>query len=154
MTELNIGRGLKSYTMKGEGGQCEIRFNPTDEGFLERMYATIEQLEAITDKKRKEWESLDDPKGIFDLMRQLDRDVRAEIDGLFGGPVSQAVCGDVRICAYSDGLPIWMNMILAVIDEMDASLRASHDMGRQRLNKYTAKYAKTPRHRPGKGRRR
>lgn len=141
MTELNISGGLKSYTVKGEGGQCEIRFNPTDDGFLQEMYATIEKLEDITDKKRKEWENTNDPKAVFDIMSQFDREVRTEVDRLFGAPISQAVCGNVRICAHSDGLPIWMNLILAVIDEMDASVRASHDRGRQRLNKYMAKYA-------------
>ena len=72
--------------------------------------------------------------------------IREEIDKAFGEPVCDKVCCGSSPVALSDGLPVWMNFLMAVIDEIDANMPEGEKRSRARvqqyMDKYNTKYAK------------
>ena len=66
--------------------------------------------------------------------------MREAIDSVFGVPVSQAVFGGIHAYSMSNGLPVWCNLVLAIMDEMDDSFTREQKAMNPRVQKYTAKY--------------
>lgn len=48
----------------------------------------------------------------------------------------------MNVYALADGLPVWMNLMLAVLDVVDAKLAQENERANPRLEKYLAKYRK------------
>lgn len=51
-----------------------------------------------------------------------------------------AVFGTMNVYALADGLPVWCNLMLAIIDEMDSSFAREKKASNPRVQKYLAKY--------------
>ena len=118
-----------------------IYFNPSDHGFLNRLYDTTENLSKIMTTAKEEMKKATGA-ALFEISRKEDADLRAEVDGLLGEGFCQDVFGDVRLSAISDGLTIVENLLYAIIDEMDSSLTENMKRRDARVRKYTDKYAK------------
>ena len=73
-------------------------------------------------------------------MRQRDAEVSDGVDRLFGEGTAAAVFQGHSTHAMAEGLPLWTNFFLAVIDtvpeEMSKQIRAS----KPRVEKYLKKY--------------
>ena len=139
MKELNFESGLVTYSLNGK---CEVSFNPTDSNFVERLYAAFEELD-----KKQEWykaqiEKMANKREIFDFARERDTEMRGIIDGVFDAPVSDAVFGGMNVYAVAGGLPVWCNLMLAVMDEIDTTFSREQKLTTPRIAKYTAKYRK------------
>lgn len=136
MNTLNFSTGVKTFAVND--GAVEISYNPTDPIFVERMYdafvSLTEKYEAGKDKK------FDDNKAFFDYARSRDREVHEEIDGLFGDGVASGLFGGVSSYAMADGLPLWCNFMLAIIDTVPAELSAQIKASKPRVEKYLKKY--------------
>lgn len=140
MSELKFSTGLKTYTVND---CCEIQFNPGDSFFVERLFSTMEKLsKRQEDGEQENAVNADHPEKVFELARIRDREMRAEIDGLFGKPVCAALFPGMDVYALADGLPLWANFLMAIVDEIDASLAAQNKMADSRVAKYMAKYGK------------
>ena len=124
MKELNFDSGLVAYSLNGK---CEVSFNPTDSNFVERLYSAFEDL---------------DKKEIFEFARERDAEMRGIIDGVFDAPVSEAVFGGMNVYAIANGLPVWCNLMMAVMDEIDTTFTREQKLTNPRISKYTAKYQK------------
>ena len=65
-------------------------------------------------------------------------------DGLseevFGFDVCGAVFGDMNVYALADGLPVWCNLMLSVMDEIDTTFAREQKAQNPRISKYTKKY--------------
>lgn len=159
MKELNFASGLVTYKVNGG---AEISFNPTDTEFSRKVLGIFRDLADKQDHYRKllgaDTETPDieaalgDPKAAQELMHQtdaildgiskMDREMRAAIDSTFGIPgTADAVFGSASLYAYADGLPLWANFLMAVIDEMPASAETQAKMTDPRLRKYVGKYS-------------
>lgn len=164
MKELKFDTGLVTYKVNGG---AEIRFNPTDTEFTKKVLGIFRDL---TDKQEKYREmlgadaetpnvdtALEDPEAakklneqadvILTAITQMDQDMREAIDSAFGTKgTADAVFGSASLYAYADGLPLWANFLLAVIDEMPASVEKQASLTDPRLRahvgKYSAKYGK------------
>ena len=136
MNTLNFSTGVKTFAVND--GAVEISYNPTDPIFVERMYdvfvSLTEKYEAGKDQK------FADNKAFFDYARARDREVHEEIDGLFGDGVASGLFGGVSSYAMADGLPLWCNFLLAVIDTVPAELSAQIKASKPRVEKYLKKY--------------
>lgn len=133
MAEIRFETGEERFDLNGK---CQVCFNPTDPGFAERLcgvFARMEQLHA---------EGADEADGTFDRGRALDREMREQIDGLFGAPVCEALFGDMNVCALAQGLPVWCNLLLAVMDVIREAVEARSAEMNPRIAAYTARYAK------------
>ena len=79
---------------------------------------------------------------IFEIARLRDTEMRELIDGVFGRPVCAELFGDMNVYAMADGLPVWCNFLLAVMDEIDTTFAREQKLTNPRIQKYTAKYHK------------
>ncbi len=138
MGNLSIDTGLQSYTINDK---CEVFFNPTDMTFMRRIYDTFAKLEKLQGGSKDEIEAAKGTARVFDLAVKKDTEMRAEIDGLFdGAPVSEAAFGTINCYAMSGGLPLWANLLLRIIDEMDESVKHQQKLSNPRIDKYLKKY--------------
>lgn len=139
MLELNIDTGLKEYNINGK---CTVLFNPTDPNFIERIFNAFDDLDAKHEEYNKAIQKENDGKKLFELAREMDKEMRATIDSVFGCEVCGPVFGDVSVYAASDGLPLWANLMVAVIDEMDDAFAREKKASNPRIKKYTDKFKK------------
>ncbi len=141
MAEFLIETGLEQHTFAGMGtDSIEVFFNPTDVRFSERIFKAVESIgkkqEAYEEKDRK----IADHKERFALMDEVDATIRAEIDGIFGAPVCNAVFGTLNVTAYANGLPIGMGLLMQVIDSIDTAFSREQKLTNPRVQKYLDKY--------------
>ena len=137
MADIKFASGLQEFTINGK---AEVAFNPTDMTFSEELYNAAVLLANKQDELEQKQRALEEPGEIFALNREVDKEMREVIDGVFGKPVCSDVFGATKVFAYSDGLPLWANLIFAV-QEMCVKKRGDElNKTDARLAKYTAKY--------------
>lgn len=139
MKELNFDSGLVTYSLNGK---CEVSFNPTDSAFVEKLYRAFEELDKKQEGYKAAVEKLQGKTEIFDFARERDAEMRGILDAVFGSPVSDALFGDMNVYAIANGLPVWCNLMLAVMDEVDTAYAREQRTTNTRIKKYTDKYQK------------
>lgn len=139
MGDLCFGVGRKSYNLNGA---IEVFFNPTDVDFAQKVYNTFDSLDKKQEYYKEEVKKIAGTAKIFDFARERDAEMRAMIDSVFDAPVCNAVFGSMNVYALADGLPVWCNLMLAVIDELDSGFAREQKMTNARVQKYTSKYHK------------
>lgn len=137
MNELVFDTGLVSFNINGK---CEVAFNPTDSEFVKRLFDAFDTLDKKQDAYKAEVEKIADKKQIFEIARQRDKEMREIIDNVFESPVSVAVFGSMNVYALANGLPVWCNLMLAVMDEVDTTFAREQKATDARVKKYTEKY--------------
>lgn len=111
---------------------------PEINNFVSALYDLFaecaERYEADKDKK------FENNTAFFEYVRQRDAEVSGGVDRLFGEDTAAAVFQGHSAHAMAEGLPLWTNFFLAVIDtvpeEMSKQIRAS----KPRVEKYLKKY--------------
>lgn len=139
MPELRFETGLVSYKLNGS---VEVAFNPTDMAFMQRVFRTFDLLEEKQQEYDTAREGISSSKEFFGLSQKMDAEMREEIDNAFGQPVCAALFGSMNVYAIANGLPVWCNLILSVIDLFDESVTAETAKTNPRLSKYLKKYHK------------
>lgn len=139
MKELNFDSGVVSYSLNGK---CEVSFNPADRVFAEKLYKAIDTMDKTMNDYAKKGEELQGPEGAFDMARERDEKMAEVLDGLFNAPVCAAVFGDMSLCAFASGFPVWLNLMLTIVDEMDDNIGDIKNQAESRIAKYKAKYQK------------
>lgn len=139
LKELNFESGIVSFSINGK---CQVSFNPTDSNFVERLYGAFEDLDRKQESRKAEIEQLAGKREIFDFNRECDAEMRKIIDDVFEAPVSDALFGGMNVYAVAGGLPVWCNLMLAVMDEIDATFAREQKATNPRIAKYTSKYHK------------
>lgn len=139
MPELKFETGLVTYSLNGK---CEISFNPGDHEFVERFCDSFEKIESIMKEYGEKSESVEPGKEIFDLARKRDSEIQKVIDDLFSVPVCESVFGSMSVCAIADGFPVWLNLMLAITDEIEKNTGEIQRKADPRVEKYTEKYKK------------
>lgn len=139
MKELSFETGQVSYSLNGT---AQVTFNPTDSVFIERLFKTFDALDEKQDAYKAEVESAAGGREIFEIARRRDTEMRAMIDEAMGQPVCEALFGGMNVYAMADGLPVWANLLLAVMDEVDTTFSREQKLTNPRLNKYSAKWHK------------
>ena len=137
MNQLNVSTGLVTYTVNGN---CEISFNPADADFAGRVAGVFEKITDICKNTK-----LDPESGFSELMAtttKLDAVIRKELDELFGESTCEKVFGRTNVTSLAEGLPVWANFLMAVIDEMDRAITEAKKQSSPRIQKYIQKYEK------------
>lgn len=129
--------GLKTYTINKK---VNVQFNPTDVNFAESAISTFDELDEQQEKLKAETKNCNGMREIFDVHRKYDTQAREKIDGLFNQPVCTALFGEMSVFAAAEGLPIWCNLMLAIIDEIDDGIMSERKKTDARVRKYTQKY--------------
>lgn len=139
MAGITFDTGVVSFDLNGK---TTIEFNPTDSVIVEKIYNTFEELDKKQDAYKAEIEKCGNKREIFDIARRRDQEMRAIIDDLFGKPICDELFGAMNIYALADGLPVWCNLMLAVIDQIDTTFSREQKATNPRVAKYTAKWKK------------
>ena len=82
------------------------------------------------------------PREIVDIARAADAEMRELVDGVMGAGTCDAQFCDMSVFAMAEGLPVWANLLFAIIDRCEAEAVEQQKLSRPRLAKYTAKYGK------------
>ena len=135
---LSFATGLVTYDLNGK---VELTFNPTDSAFVERLFNTFDELDKKQEAYKAEVEKAK-KREIFDIARKRDAEMREMIDGALGIPVCDAVFGTMNVYALADGLPVWANLLLAIMDEIDTVFAREQKQSNVRIRKYSEKYKK------------
>jgi len=139
MPDIRFDTGLVSYRLNDS---CEVTFNPTDSAFVERLFNTFDALDKKQEAYKAEIDRMSDKKEIFEIARKRDAEMRGMIDEALGVPVCGALFGGMNVYALADGLPVWANLMLALMDEIDTSFARESKMTNPRIQKYTSRYHK------------
>jgi len=139
MAGITFDTGVVSFDLNGK---TTIEFNPTDSVIVEKIYNTFDELDRKQDAYKAEVEKCGNKREIFDIARRRDAEMRAIIDDLFGKPICDDLFGGMNIYALADGLPVWCNLMLAVIDQIDTTFSREQKAANPRVAKYTAKWKK------------
>ena len=139
MTEIRFETGVKAYTLND---RCEIYFNPTDSFFVESLFNVFNDLDKKQDAYREEVEKTADNVEVFRIARKRDAEMREALDGVLGLGVCKAVFGDVNVYALAQGVPLWANLLLAIVEELDTAFAREQKAVNPRISKYTKKYHK------------
>lgn len=137
MNALNFETGVVTFSINGK---CELSFNPTDSAFIERLYAAFEKLDKKQESYKARVENCANKREIFDLAREFDSEMRKIIDEVFESPLCEELFGKMNVYAIADGLPVWANFILAVMDTVDSTFAREQKATNPRIAKYTKKY--------------
>ena len=141
MRELKIGSAFETFKVSGENGECEISFCPTDMYFVEKIYDIIENLDERQNKLEQAL-SKAEGRGIFAVARKADAEMRETIDGLLGENTSSTLYGNTHIYASADGVPLWADLLLAILDCVGDTNVREKAATNPRIAKYTSKYHK------------
>lgn len=137
MKELKFDSGVETFDLNGK---IQISFNPTDPNFVERIYNAFEELDKKQETYKRKVEETSDNKEVFEFVRERDAEMRAIIDSVFEAPVSEAVFGEMNVYSLSGGLPVWCNLMLAVMEEIDDRVTREQKAKNPMVEKYTKKY--------------
>lgn len=135
MGNLSYSAGGKAYTLNGGETIC---FDPCDAEFANRIVVAFRNCSEI--QKRYPEESFADIDEQLVFIQKMNADICEEIDKAFDAEVCKKACCGSSPCAISDGLPVWMNFLMAVIDEIDANMPEGEKRSRARVQQYTEKY--------------
>ena len=132
MNALKFSTGVKTFSVND--GAAEISYNPTDVNFVSSLYdffvSCAEKYESDKDKK------FTDNTAFFEYAKQRDADVCAGIDNLFGSGTAAALFQGISTYAMAEGLPLWTNFLLAVIDTVPEEMSKQVKSSRPRVEKY------------------
>ena len=137
MANLTINTGVQEYVINDK---VKIYLNPTDPAFLKRLFERFSELEGKDRAWRQKLQGITDATEILAAYDEGDAMFRAAIDDVLGDGVCAAILGPVSVLAFADGTPIWMNILLAVIDEMDGAVAREEKAKNPKIQKYLAKY--------------
>lgn len=138
MERLNFDTGLKTYDINGV---CEIQLNPTDSLLTSRLLSLVSRLDEKREQYARDIENAE-IENVFDIASKFEADVRTEIDAALGAPVCEAVFGSMSVMSMANGLPVFCNLVFAILDEVDAGWERETAKTNARIAKYTAKYNK------------
>ena len=139
MNTLNIETGIVTFSLNGK---VDVSFNPTDSAFVKRLFDAFDYLDSKQEAYKAEIEKVADRKKVFEIARERDKEMREVLDGVFDVPVCAALFGNMNVYALANGLPVWCNLMLAVMEEVDTSFAREQKATNARITKYTAKYHK------------
>lgn len=138
MKELRFDVGLEEYQLND---QCVVQFNPADHKFADKLYTAFDTLQKKQKAKEVDVEKLS-PREAFDCLNGLDTEMREVIDGVFGTPVCAALFGDMSVYASAGGSPLWFNLMMTLIGELDEQVKWEKALQDEKILKYTKKYHK------------
>ena len=139
MADIKIATGVEKININDK---VTIEFNPTDSEVVEKIYSTFEELDKKQDAYKAEVERCADKKEIFEIARRRDQEMREMLDGLFGKPICAPLFGTMNVYAMADGLPVWCNLMLAIVDQIDTTFSRQQKLTNPRIKKYSERWKK------------
>ena len=109
---------------------------------ISALYGLFDLFEKL---EKQQSEQPQNPENAFAYAAQRDRELRSQIDALFEEPVCEKIFGRTNVLSPAGGLPVAMNFLLALIDEVDAAAEKETKPSAKvdaYIRKYEQKYGK------------
>ena len=146
MNTLSIDTGFKTYGLRAAKSDdvVEVSFNPSDTEFINRLYEAFSEADRLQKGYEAELESAgEDFPAVMEIMRRKDKEIRAAVDSVFNNPVCDSLFPKMNIFSMGvNGVPVWANMLMAIIDVCDADSAEMHSKQEAHIKKYVDKYRK------------
>lgn len=140
---ISINSGVVRKTLETTDGKtCELAFNATDSTFVEKLFNAFDTLDKKQEAYKAEVEKTANKREVFETARKMDKEMRDIIGEVFGFDICSALFGGMNVYALADGLPVWANLMLAIMDEVDTAFSREQKATNPRISKYTKKYHK------------
>lgn len=140
MLELKIDDGLQELNLNGK---VSVLLNLTDAHFVEKFFNEFEGMDKLQEDYKAALDaSADDNKKVFEIARRMDAEMRDRINTVFGTNVCDPLFGDTNVYAFGGGLPLWCNLMFALLDEMDSTFANERKKTNPKVQKYLTKYGK------------
>lgn len=140
---ISINSGVVKKTLETTDGKiCELSFNATDSAFVEKLFSAFDTLDKKQDAYKAEVERTANKREVFETARRMDEEMRDIIAEVFGFDICSALFGGMNVYALADGLPVWANLMLAIMDEVDTTFSREQKATNPRIGKYSKKYHK------------
>lgn len=139
MPELRFETGLVTFSLNGA---ADVTFNPTDPAFVERLSNVFESLDKKQDEYDKEKREEKTNREMFAYARKIDSEMRVMIDDVFGTPICEPVFGTMNVYAMAGGMPVWANMMFAILDVVNDNMGEESKKMNPAIEKYTKRYKK------------
>ena len=135
---LNFETGVVEYDINST---AKVRFNPTDAEFVERLYNTFKTLEDQQDELQKQIDEADgDGEKILSVAHARDAAMRKHIDNLFAQDgISNEIFSGMNCYALADGMPVWINLLFAVAEEIESAFSEQGKRHDPRMKKLSDK---------------
>lgn len=138
-----INSGIVQKTLEtSDGKTCDIVFNPTDSVFVEKLFTAFDTLDKKQEAYKVDVEKTGNKREVFEIARKMDEEMREIIGEVFGFDICAALFGEMNVYALADGLPVWANLMLAIMDEVDTAFAREQKATNPRVARYTKKYHK------------
>lgn len=135
MQNIHFDDGFKTYVLNDDESKI-IKVNVTDFGIIDRFEKVKKDLESLADKTTLT-QNNDESE-----MQQTDRIIREKINYIFGSDVSSAAFGSVYCFSPSNGMPVFVNFINAVMPVIEREMKIETDKMQLNINKYTGQLPK------------
>ena len=135
MQNIHFDDGFKTYVLNDDESKI-IKVNVTDFGIIDRFEKVRKDLEELADKTTLT-QSTDESE-----MQQTDRIIREKINYIFGSDVSSAAFGSVYCFSPSNGMPVFVNFINAVMPVIEKEMKIETDKMQLNIDKYTSQLPK------------
>lgn len=139
MQNLTINTGIEEYKLNDN---VTVRLNPTDPAFVKRLFDRFSELEGKDRAWREKLRDLKEPGEVLAAYEEEDVLFSSAVDDMLGEGTCKGIAGDVSVLAMAEGAPIWMNILLAIIDTMDSAIAREQKATNPKLEKYLKKYHK------------
>lgn len=126
-------------------GKVKVMFNPADLNLATRAANMLFEIQDICEKYQGEIDALDagnreDAIKAESIGHNADLEIREKINSLFDTDVCTPNIGNCSITAPAGGLPIWQNMLLALLESFEAKVVEEQRKTNPRLEAYIKKY--------------
>lgn len=139
MKSLQINTGVEEYRLNDA---VSVYLNPADPGFVKRLLDRFSELEQQDKAWREKLKAIEDPAEVLKAYDEGDLMFRSAVDDVLGEGVCSALLGSVSVLAFADGAPIWMNILLAIMDIIDEAVSREQSTVNPKLEQYLKKYRK------------
>ncbi len=135
---LNFDTGIEEFVINDK---ATVYFNPTDVVFVEKLYDAFTGLESKQDEFQKRVDEIgSDGEQMFAYASERDHEMRSIIDDLLGDGIADALFPNMNCYALANGLPVWMNLMFAIAETIEAGFTAEQKKSDPRLKKFSQKY--------------
>ena len=138
MQNINFDQGYKEYTLNGDKN-CVIRFMPSDLNMMSRMKEAAPVIENIYQKYANIQGSDAD---ISDVMMMCDKEIREQINYIFGNDVCTAAFGSTNCMSPVGGTLLYQRFLEDVISMAAKDIDAERAKVEKNIKKYTSQVKK------------
>lgn len=133
MKSLNFKSALKTFAVNGDESNV-ISVNTADVGIFERAAKAKSFLADVKNKAEKVKNG--DGKNAIEVISELDRQVREQLNYIFGTDVSTPAFGTMNCLTFVDGVPVFVGFLNVLLDEITEDVTAEQKKAENNIAKY------------------